>query len=239
MTWSIVAIDPSTRAFGVAVATRAFAVGALCPFAMSGVGALATQALVNQTFGPRGLRLLAEGVRAQDALAILLQPDAGREHRQLHIVDAAGGVAQHTGADCVDWCGHVAPPQGGVSVAGNMLAGPRVVEDTLACFMDRIDLPFAERLVAAMEAGEAAGGDKRGRQSAALRVHTTEEFPAIDLRVDDHPEPLVELRRLYALSQGRARVFRAHLPTRLNPSGIYDRAVIDAAIAAWEAEARG
>src|SRR5258707_4897543 len=124
MTWSIVARDKQTGAFGVAVTTKFFAVGALCPYAMSGTGALATQALVNPTFGPRGLRLLAQGVPAQDVVRLLLAEDDGRVTRQLHVIDATGRNAAHTGQDCVAWCGHLM--RAGFSVAGNMLAGPAV-----------------------------------------------------------------------------------------------------------------
>jgi len=239
MTWSIVARDPETGAFGVAVTTKAFAVGALCPYARSGAGALATQALVNQTYGPRGLRLLDEGVPAADVVRLLLIPDEGREHRQLHVLDAAGRIAHHTGRACVDWCGHVADEPRQVSVAGNMLAGPQVIRDTLACYLDNGSKPFAERMLLALDAGQAAGGDKRGKQSAALIVHTTEEFAELSLRVDDHPEPLAELRRLYGISQGRPRIFRQFQPTRANPSGNTDRAALDAAVAAWEAQQMG
>ena len=236
MTWSIVARDPASGAFGVIVATRFFAVGALCPHAMSGVGALSTQALVNPTFGPRGLRLLGESMSAPQALAALLASDAGRAVRQVHILDAAGRNAAHTGADCVAWCGHRLGT--GFSVAGNMLAGPAVVDDTFATYAARADLPFAARLLAAMAAGEAAGGDKRGKQSAALRIHSTEDYPELDIRVDDHAEPLRELDRLYRESQKVFGVFRRFLPTRANPSGIYDRTVIDQALAERAEELR-
>src|SRR5882762_1544535 len=166
MTWSIVARDPATGAFGVAVTTKFFAVGALCPHAMSGVGALATQALINPTFGPRGLRLLREGVPAPDIVRILLDGDDGRATRQLHIIDAEGRNAAHTGADCVGWCGHLV--REGFSVAGNMLAGAAVIEDTASFFAAHPELPLTLRLIGALDAGQAAGGDKRGKQSAAL-----------------------------------------------------------------------
>src|SRR5215469_8700122 len=132
MTWSIIARDAESGAFGVAVTTKFFAVGALCPHAQSGVGALATQALVNPTFGPRGLRLLVEGKSAAAVLDTLLAADAGRESRQLHVIDAQGGLAAHTGAECVSWCGHRAGE--GFSVAGNMLAGAAVIDDTAAAY---------------------------------------------------------------------------------------------------------
>ena len=230
MTWSIVAKDARTGAFGVAVTTKFFAVGALCPHAMSGVGALATQALVNPIFGPRGLRLLAQAVPAPDVVRVLLASDEGRETRQLHMIDAAGRNAAHTGKDCIDWCGHLV--RAGFSVAGNMLAGPRVIEDTAEFYDSHGELPFAARLIAAMHAGEAAGGDKRGKQSAALLIHGDEEWSALNLRVDDHADPLRELERLEQVSRERWVHFRAFLPTRDNPAGITDRAAIDAGVAA-------
>jgi uncharacterized Ntn-hydrolase superfamily protein len=229
MTWSIVARDPATGAFGVAVATRFFAVGALCAHADGGVGALATQALVNPTYGPRGLRLLREGVPAQAVVEVLAGGDDGRAARQLHVQDARGAIAAYTGAECVPWCGHVV--RDGFSVAGNMLAGPEVLAQTVRAYEGAAALPFPRRLIAALQAGEAAGGDKRGRQSAALRIHTTEEYPALDLRVDDHPDPLAELVRLEAVSRERFVHFARFFATRRSPAGVYDRALIDAEIA--------
>ena len=228
MTWSLVARDPATGAFGVAVATRFFAVGALCPHADGGVGALATQALINPTFGPRGLRLLREGLLAQQVLEALVSSDPGRAVRQLHLQDSRGGVAVHTGDECVPWCGHLL--RDGFSVAGNMLAGPQVLEHTAQAYEDGRDLPFAQRLIRALLAGEAVGGDKRGKQSAALRIHTTEEYPALDLRVDDHPDPLAELARLEAVSRERFVHFARFFATRQVPGGTWDRAVIEAVI---------
>ncbi len=229
MTWSIIARDRATRAFGVAVATKFFAVGALCPHA-SAAGALATQALVNPTYGPRGLRLLAEGIGAAQVVAALVETDAGRDHRQLHVLDRKGLMAAYTGSACIDWCGHKIAADH--SVAGNMLAGPRVVEDSSGAYADNARLPFARRLIAALEAGEAAGGDKRGKQSAALIIYGEEEWPALDLRVDDHADPLAELARLERVSRERFVHFRQFLPTRANPAGVFDRAEIDAGIAA-------
>ena len=233
MTWSIVARDPETGAFGVAIATRFFAVGALCPHARSGVGALATQALVNPTFGPRGLDLLEAGLPPAEVAARLLAADEGREHRQLHLIDERGRLAQHTGACCIGWCGH----RGGVgySIAGNMLAGGGVVEETAEAYEANGRLPLAERLIAALDAGQAAGGDKRGKQSAALRICTSEVYPRLDLRVDDHPEPLAELRRLYEVSKHIFEPFMAFFPSRAHPAGVYDRAVIDAEVARRQA----
>ncbi len=229
MTWSVVARDAASGAYGVIVSTKAFAVGSLCPFARSGIGALATQALVNVTYGPRGLRLLGEGLAAADVLRLLLAADAGRETRQLHLIDATGGNAAHTGGDCVPWCGHLVADT--VSVAGNMLAGPKVVEDTLASYQRSTGLAFPARLIQAMDAGQAAGGDKRGRQSAALIIYSTEEYADIDLRVDDHPDPLIELRRLYGVFNGQPAAFKRCLATRADPAGIFDRAKIEEIVA--------
>ncbi|MFZ5540683.1 MAG: DUF1028 domain-containing protein [Pseudomonadota bacterium] len=234
MTWSIVARDPATGAFGVAVATRFFAVGALCPHGEGGIGALCTQALINPTFGPRGIRLLREGVAAQMVVDALIASDPGRAARQLHVQDSAGRIAAYTGADCVPWCGHAL--HAGFSVAGNMLAGPEVIAETARAYEAAGELPFPRRLIAALKAGEAAGGDKRGKQSAALRIFTTEEYPALDLRVDDHPDPLAELARLEAVSRERFVHFAKFFATRNSPGGVWDRAVIEAEIARASSE---
>jgi len=229
MTWSIVARDRETGAFGVAVTTRSLAVGGLAPHGAGRLGALSTQARLNPLYGIDGMRLLAEGRPAAEVVAILTRADEGREKRQLHVVDAAGRVAAHTGAECVDWCGHVAGD--GVSVAGNMLAGPEVAAETLRTFEESRWLPFAERLIAALDAGQAAGGDKRGRQSAALKIWGTEPYAVLDLRTDDHPEPLAELRRLFDLAQDRYVVVSASMASRVNPAGIYDTETRDRLIA--------
>lgn len=229
MTWSILARDPHRGELGVAVATRFFAVGAVCPRVEGKLGAIATQALVNPLLAPDGLARLRAGEAPEAALAALIAADAGRDHRQLHILAADGRMARHTGAACVPWCGGVAVPD--VSVAGNMLAGPQVVEATLAAFLAHAGQPMALRLIAALEAGEAVGGDKRGRQSAALQVASQDPYPDLDIRVDDHPDPLAELRRLHAVAQQRYVPLRRFLPGRDHP-GVFDRAVIEAAIAA-------
>src|SRR5215831_21415275 len=232
MTWSIVARDDS-GALGVIVASRFFAVGALCAHAHSGVGALSTQALVNPLYGSRGLALLAKGGAPADVVRSLVYADAGRDHCQLHIVDAEGNVAAHTGVECIEWCGHVAGDS--FSVAGNMLTGPQVIEDTVQAYDAGSELPFAERLIAAMQAGEAAGGDKRGKQAAALLICSAEAYPFLDLRVDDHPEPLAELLRLYVKSLERYQPFVACLPSRARPAGITDRSQIEAEIERFQA----
>jgi uncharacterized Ntn-hydrolase superfamily protein len=232
MTWSIVARH-SSGAFGVAVASKFFAVGALCPAVRSGKGALSTQALINPLYARDGLAALDSGLAASEIVRRLTEADAGREMRQLHVVDAAGRTAAHTGNSCIEWCGHLT--REGYSVAGNMLAGPQVVEETARVFAASASMPFAEQLMTAMEAGEAAGGDKRGKQGAAILVHTTEDYPFLDLRVDDHADPLAELRRLYAVSLERFQPFMGCLPSRAQPAGITDRAVIEERIAQFHA----
>lgn len=225
MTFSIAAHDAETGAFGVAVTTKFFGVGSLCPFVEAGVGAVATQAFVNPTFGPRGLRLLAEGRLAQEVVDTLLAGDDGREHRQLHVVDRHGRTAAWTGKETVDWAGH--SPRQDFSVAGNMLVGePTIVKMAEAYEVNR-GIEFAERLLRALEAGQAAGGDKRGRQSAAMKIVTSEEYPHLDIRVDDHPDPVIELRRLFEESKREYLPFKQFLPTRSRPAGIYDRSLID------------
>src|SRR5262249_6302423 len=158
------------------------AVGARVPHIASGAGAVATQALVNPFFGTDGLKLLRKGKSRPEGAATLVAADAGRDHPQLHVIDRDGPAAVHTGAACVSWCGQ----RGGesFSVAGNMLAGPEVVEQTALAYQRGHDLPFARRMIAALRAGEAAGGDKRGKQSAALLIHGEEDWADLDLRVD-------------------------------------------------------
>ena len=233
MTWSLLALDDS-GALGVAIASRFFAVGALCPGVLASRGALSSQALMNPLYRAAGLEALGRGAEPAEIVRLLTGLDEGRDVRQLHILDVAGRSAAHTGAACIEWCGHLAGP--GFSVAGNMLAGARVIEDTARAYEAGSALPFAERLLVAMEAGERAGGDKRGRQGAALVIHTTEEYPSLDLRVDDHAEPLAELRRLYRVSLERFQPFVQCLPTRSNPQGITDRTAIEAHIAKFQAQ---
>ena len=232
MTWSIVARDVNGH-FGVAVASKFFAVGALCPYAQSGVGALATQALVNPLLAAPALAGMAEQRLPVELLAELLAADAGSAHRQCHMIDALGRGAAHTGAECVDWCGHTL--RDGFSVAGNMLAGPQVIEATADSYAAHAALPFAERLLTALAAGEAAGGDKRGKQAAALLVFNGQDYPALSIRVDDHAEPIMELQRLYAVSLQRFQPFVTCLPSRENPSGTTDRQQIEAQIERFHA----
>jgi uncharacterized Ntn-hydrolase superfamily protein len=233
MTYSIVAHDARTGELGVAVASRFFAVGALVPHVRATGGAVATQAFVSPLWGIDAVDRLAAGEAPQEVLDALVAGDDGRANRQLHMVDALGRTAAYTGPDCIGWCGHLT--SSGVSVAGNMLAGKAVVRDTMEAFHASADLPLIERLMTAMEAGAMAGGDKRGTQSAALVIHRTEPYPWLDLRTDDHPDPLSELRRLYHVAQERFLIMSEALPTRANPHGTLDRTAIDAKIAAEDA----
>jgi uncharacterized Ntn-hydrolase superfamily protein len=200
-TYSIVARDPVTGELGVAVQSHWFSVGPLVPWAWAGVGAVATQANVRVAYGPDALALLAHGASAQDALAELLAKDGGGHGRQVAIVDAQGGVAAHTGSSCMAFAGHVTGEQ--VSCQANIMASD-VVWGRMHDAFGRASGSLVERLLAALDAGEAAGGDIRGRQSAAIVV-----VPAtgaawettVSLRVEDHPEPLRELRRLVELHE--------------------------------------
>jgi uncharacterized Ntn-hydrolase superfamily protein len=231
MTFSIVARDAATGMLGIAVTTKFFGVGSLCPFARAGVGAVATQALVNPTYGPRGLDLLAQGLSPDAVADRLLGEDEGGNHRQLHLVDAQGRVAARSGSECVDWFGHEPHPDDAFSVAGNMLAGAAVISETARAYLAASSAPLAERLIQALEAGQAVGGDKRGRQSAALYIVSTEVYPYLDLRVDDNPDPLVELRRLYAESQAEYMPFKDKLATRANPAGLFGKSLTESLIA--------
>jgi uncharacterized Ntn-hydrolase superfamily protein len=230
MTWSIIARDGQSGQMGIAVSTCAFAVGSRVPFIATGVGAIATQAFVNPFYGYRGLELLRAGEAAEEVIRILTEADAGRGQRQVHMTDRAGRFGAFTGADCVSWCGHLLGD--GFSVAGNMLAGPQVIEETAKAFVAADGMPLARRFLNALKAGEAVGGDKRGRQSAAVLIHDEEEYPLLDIRVDDHPDPLAELSRLEAVSRERFLHYRKFMPSRMNPAGVTERAEIERRIAA-------
>jgi uncharacterized Ntn-hydrolase superfamily protein len=229
MTWSIVAHDSATGAFAVAVTTCAFAVGASCPFVRAGVGAVSTQSMTNRYLGPAILDALARGLDPASAIEGALVGDEGKHLRQVHAVDRHGRTAAWTGRNCVEWCGSADAPW--VSVAGNMLAGEGVVADTLARFTAS-DAALPERMMDALDAGQRAGGDRRGKQSAAMVLTTTEDFPDLNLRVDDHAEPLAELRRLLAIWRRDTAPGLNTRPRRENPSGFID---LDAIEAGWRA----
>jgi|RhiMetdeSRZDD1v2_1073273.scaffolds.fasta_scaffold391519_2 uncharacterized Ntn-hydrolase superfamily protein len=219
-TFSITARCPRTGMLGVAVATKLPAVGALCPYVRAGAGAIASQSLVNPFLGLRGLELLAQGVPAQETLERILAGDAGRDLRQVAVVDRNGGTASFTGGKCEGW--HGTRMGSGYVATGNFLTGEDVIESIAHAFESSEDAVLPERLVRALEAGQAAGGDKRGKQSAALRVAWQEEYPHVDLRVDDAPDPVAELRRIYGVFVGQLQPFLDVLPTRSNPAGVTD-----------------
>ncbi len=234
MTWSIIARDERTGRIAIAVATRFFAAGALVTHIKTGAGAVASLAFINPYFGSKGLALLDTGMSAEDVVAELIAADEGRHHRQLHVMDRDGRFAAYTGAACIDWCGHEL--RGAFSVAGNMLVGPAVLAETIRAYEVQAAVPFARRLIAAMRAGEAAGGDKRGRQSAALLIHDGEGYPLYDLRVDDHTNPLGELERLEEVARQRWVHFRRQMPSHNRPSGLTDRDKLEELIAQSIAE---
>ncbi|MEL7524621.1 MAG: DUF1028 domain-containing protein [Pseudomonadota bacterium] len=234
MTFSIVARDKTTGYYGIAVASRFFAAGAVVPHMAGQVGAIATQALVSPIYGTEGLTLLRAGVSAERVLDSVVKPDKGSHSRQIHLIDAKGRAAAFTGEKCIDWCGHLI--EDNVTAAGNMLAGPQVLDAAMETWLASTGLPLEERLLTAMEAAEAAGGDKRGRQSAALRIVRGEDYPWLDIRADDHGAPLEELRRLHAVARERYLHFAELMPTRRNIHGLLDRTEIDQKIADLEAE---
>ncbi|MEO9324708.1 DUF1028 domain-containing protein [Nocardioides sp. C4-1] len=204
MTFSIVARSDDGEAWGVAVASKFLAVGSVVPAAVAQVGALATQAHANVAYKGLALSHLDDGATAEIALQRLLEEDDGRDHRQVGIVDVDGGAATHTGSACIDWAGGATGS--GFAVQGNCLAGPEVVESMRRAWDDGAATPFAQRLLAALAAGDESGGDKRGRQSAALLVvrdgagYDGGDDIEVDLRVDDHEAPITELARLLELN---------------------------------------
>jgi uncharacterized Ntn-hydrolase superfamily protein len=229
MTWSLIAHDPKTGMIGIAVSTCAFAVGARVPTIVTGVGAVASQSFVNPYYGPDAIALMRKGASAQDALDAITKADDGRAMRQVHIMDRHHQFAAFTGDGCVDWCGSLIRDH--FSVAGNMLAGPQVIEETAHCYENNAGLPFPQRLIEALKAGEAVGGDKRGKQSAALLIHDDQDYAYLDLRVDDHDDPLTELTRLESVSRGRYIHFRKFMPSNTNRAGVTDRAELERLIA--------
>src|SRR5690349_22939123 len=205
MTFSIVARSADGESWGVAVASKFLAVGSAVPAAVAGVGAIATQADANVAYKGQALAHMDEGATASVALQRLLEEDEGRDHRQVGIVDSDGGSASHTGHACLDWAGSLTGDS--YAIQGNILAGDFVVAAMQDAFeASDTDQSLARRLLAALAAGDDAGGDKRGRQSAALLVvrdgagYGGGDDVAVDLRVDDHPDPVTELARLLELN---------------------------------------
>jgi len=219
-TFSIAARCQRTGMYGVAVSTAALAVGGFVPFACCGVGAIATQCCTNPYFGVRGLKMLAEGLSASEVLANLVQDDKGRDFRQVSVVDARGQAVSFTGAKATPWAGHCVGD--GYAVAGNTLVGGETIRSMARAFEESAEESLPERLVRALEAGQAAGGDKRGKQSAALYVVHTEDYGWVDLRVDDHADPVAELRRLWNLHRETLLPFMEMFPTKADPVGVLE-----------------
>ena len=219
MTYSLIAKD-TDGSIGLIVASKFFACGAIVPY-MGNNCAVASQAFCNPLWGTEGRARLEAGERAEDVLSDLAARDEGRASRQAHMLDTQGNFAAYTGDDCTDWAGHRLGD--GHSVAGNMLAGASVVEATSEAYLANAALPFAERLIKSMLAGEQAGGDKRGRQAAGLIIHKGQSHPWLDLRADDHADPLAELERLWAVAQERYVYFARYMPSAERFSGHPDR----------------
>ena len=194
MTFSIVARDPRSGMLGVATSSKALSAGGLVPYVRSGVGAIASQSFVNPYLGFDGLVLLEQGLPAERVVERVIEEDPGRDLRQLAIVDKDGRTAAYTGARCIDWAGHVGG--GGYVCVGNILAGEDVVKAMATAYEHSADEDMPERLLLALEAGQEAGGDRRGRQSAGIHIVAGEAYPWCDVRVDDHADPIPELRRV-------------------------------------------
>lgn len=201
-TFSIVAYDPATESWGIGVASKFLGVGSVVPWANAEIGAIATQSYANTTYGPEGLKLLQQGKSAEEAIQVLTEADELRERRQVGIVDADGNPATFTGKECLPWAGGKTGKH--YSCQGNILAGPEVVDDMAEAY-ETTQGPLAWRIMAALEAADAAGGDVRGRQSAAIYIVKKDagyggyNDRMIDFRVDDHETPIPELARILAL----------------------------------------
>lgn len=215
MTFSIVAHCPRSGMLGVAVATAVPAVGSMCPYVKTGVGAVSTQSWVNPYLAIDALRMMEEGKSGPEALKAVMAADEGREVRQIGVIDAQGRSAAWSGKNCTDWFGQIVEPH--FAVQGNMLVSAPTIGEMAKAFRASESLDLAERLLLAMEAGEAAGGDKRGRQSASLKVHHIEEYALFDLRVDEHPYPVAELRRVYEIARLQLLPFVQGMPKREGP----------------------
>ena len=224
-TFSISARCARTGMLGTAVSTAVPGVGGICCFVEPKVGAIATQAWVNPYLGIDGLRLLEDGRSAQEVLDRLIKDDPGRDVRQVGIVDSLGSSVAWTGSACTDWFGHITGPN--YSVQGNMLIGEETIRAMAKSFEKSESLDFPERLMMALEAGQKAGGDKRGRQSAAVLIYKTEGYPYLSLRVDEHSSPVAELRRVLEVARHQLLPFVDGLPSRANPLGALSKEVTD------------
>jgi uncharacterized Ntn-hydrolase superfamily protein len=231
MTWSIIARHEESGDIGVALASPFFAIGAYTTFVASGAGAIVSQGIPNPYHGIDGIKLLRAGRSPEEVVERLIRADEGANSRQVHLLDVTGQSAAYTGSRCSDWSGDSF--SAGASVAGDGLEGPNVLSHTLASYLDGTQLGFARRLIGALRHGQAAGGDRHGIRSAALVVFGLDEWSKLDLRVDDHPDPIAELERLDAVSQEEWTIYRRFVPTRTNPVGETNLAVIDAAIGSF------
>lgn len=217
MTFSIVATCSRTGQFGIAAATAMPAVGKLLTHAAAGVGAIATQARINPYLGIDGLDLLRQGLAAGEVLERLKAEDPRHDLRQFAIIDRAGRTACWTGPNCLEWAGH---HQGrGFTVQGNRIAGPDVLSAAAETFKSLADHSLSRRLLEALAAGDAEGGDTKGEQSATIYIVDTEEYPLWDIRVDEHERPVEELRRLYGVFERDLLPQIGKMPTRANPAG--------------------
>jgi uncharacterized Ntn-hydrolase superfamily protein len=215
-TFSIVACSPRSGALGVAVTTAVPAVGAICPRIIPGIGAASTQAWVNPYLAIDALNRLRAGDTAAEALASVVAGDAANAVRQFGLVDAAGRAASFTGGECTPWCGHLTGD--GFAIQGNMLTGPDVLQEMQQAFLRSAPEELAERLIQALEAGQAVGGDKRGKQSAAVLVYGREDYADVDLRVDEHPLPVAELRRVWGIFKLQTRPFLQGMARKGQPA---------------------
>jgi uncharacterized Ntn-hydrolase superfamily protein len=211
-TFSVVARCARTGQLGVAVSSAVPAVGSICPFIKSGVGAVSTQSWVNPYLALEALRLIEAGHAAQPSLEAVLATDDEKDLRQIGVVDHRGASAAWSGKQCTSWFGHVVAEN--FAVQGNMLTAASIIESMAGAMRASESLDLAERLMLALEAGDSAGGDKRGRQSAALRVHAREDYALVDLRVDEHARPVTELRRVHEIAKVQLLPFVRGMPRK-------------------------
>ncbi len=224
-TFSIVGHCPRTGMLGAAVSSAVPAVGALCPYIRAGVGAVSTQSWVNPYLAIEALDLMQQGKSGPDALDAVLSRDAAKDLRQIGVVDAKGRAAAWSGKSCTTWFGHIVEKH--CAVQGNMLLGESIIAEMAKAFRASACLDLGERLLLALEAGQAAGGDKRGKQSAALKVYHTEDYAWLDLRVDEHRHPVAELRRVFSVAKLQLLPFVEGMPRKGVEAGALSDSVTD------------
>jgi len=217
MTFSLIARCPDSGLFGIGAATAVPAVGKLLTHAMGGIGAIATQAKLNPYLGIDGIRLLQHGRSAREVRDILASHDPRADHRQFAVLDRDGRTASWTGAKCMPWAGAIEHEN--LSAQGNRLTGPDVLSAVVTAFEESAGKPLDERLMEALEAGDSVGGDRKGERSATIYIVGSEEYPLWDIRVDAHPDPFTELRRLHDIFARTLIPEIRDMPTRANPAG--------------------